>query len=204
MASILYTFTGDLGTSVYANITNKCNCSCTFCVRQKVAGLGDADELWHKTEPTIGQIKEAVESYNFDGFDTVVFCGYGEPTCVLDKLIESATYVKSVYGLSTRLNTNGLGSLQAGYDIVPRLAEVFDAVSISLNAPNAEEYRRIVRPAFDDAFAGMLSFTRRCSELIPDVAMTVVDILPDEDIKASKMLAASCNARLRVRHYSPN
>ena len=57
MADILYTYKNQ----VYANITNQCDCSCTFCVRTTKDSVGDADTLWHKTEPTLKDIIKAIE-----------------------------------------------------------------------------------------------------------------------------------------------
>ena len=43
MADILYTYKNQ----VYANITNQCNCRCTFCIRSHEDGVGDAETLRH-------------------------------------------------------------------------------------------------------------------------------------------------------------
>ena len=179
MADILYTYKNQ----VYANITNQCNCRCTFCIRSHEDGVGDAETLWHKKDPTVDEIKQAMDSFDFTGFRQLVFCGYGEPTCALDTLIETARYAKETFGLAIRVNTNGLANLQYGENIVPRLAKVVDTISISLNAPDAEAYSKVSRPRFDHAFEGLLDFTVKCKELIPHVKLTVVDILAPEDIE---------------------
>ena len=198
MADILYTYKNQ----VYANITNQCNCRCTFCIRSHEDGVGDAETLWHKKDPTVDEIKQAMDSCDFTGFRELVFCGYGEPTCALDTLIETARYAKETFGLAIRVNTNGLANLQYGENIVPRLAKVVDTISISLNAPDAEAYSKVSRPRFDHAFEGLLDFTVKCKELIPHVKLTVVDILAPEDIKASQELAKSLGVDLRIRKYS--
>lgn len=198
MADILYTYKNQ----VYANITNQCNCRCTFCIRSHEDGVGDAETLWHKKDPTVDEIKQAMDSFDFTGFRELVFCGYGEPTCALDALIETARYAKETFGLAIRVNTNGLANLQYGENIVPRLAKVVDTISISLNAPDAEAYSKVSRPRFDHAFEGLLDFTVKCKELIPHVKLTVVDILAPEDIKASQELAKSLGVDLRIRKYS--
>ena len=185
MADILYTYKNQ----VYANITNQCNCRCTFCIRSHEDGVGDAETLWHKKDPTVDEIKQAMDSFDFTGFRELVFCGYGEPTCALDTLIETARYAKETFGLAIRV-------------IVPRLAKVVDTISISLNAPDAEAYSKVSRPRFDHAFEGLLDFTVKCKELIPHVKLTVVDILAPEDIKASQELAKSLGVDLRIRKYS--
>ena len=198
MADILYTYKDQ----VYANITNKCNCRCRFCIRSHEDGVGDADTLWHKTDPTLEQIKEAMDAFDFTGYKELVFCGYGEPTCAIDNLVASAKYAKEKYGLSIRVNTNGLANLYYGKDVIPFLAQAVDSVSISLNAPTKEEYTRVTRPNFENAFEALLEFAEKCEKMIPQVKMTVVDVLPEEEIEASRELAESIGVELRVRRYA--
>ena len=59
----------------------------------------------------------------------------------------------------------------------------------------------VTRPQFENAFEGMLEFTRECGKKIAQVKMTVVDVLPDEDIEASRKLAESLGVELRVRKF---
>lgn len=197
MAEVLYTYQDH----VYVNLTNKCDCSCKFCIRSHHDGVGDADTLWHQKDPELEEIKAAMDAFDFAGRKELVYCGYGEPTCALENLIESARYAKEKYGLKIRLNTNGLGNLYHKKDIVPLLAEVVDSVSISLNAPNKEEYMDVTRPQFEDAFEGMLAFTEECGKMIPQVKMTVVDVLPEKDIEDSRKLAELLGVELRVRTF---
>lgn len=199
MADILYTYKNQ----VYVNLTNKCDCACTFCIRSHQDSVGDsADTLWHKTDPTLDEVVAALDAFDFTGYDELVYCGYGEPTCALDILIRSAEYAKEKYGVKIRVNTNGLANLYYGRDVIPELATVVDCVSISLNAPTAEEYTAVTRPKFDHAFEGMLEFAAECAKKIPDVRFTVVDVLPEKDIEASRKLAESMGIGLRVRRYA--
>ena len=198
MADILYTYKDQ----VYANITNKCNCRCRFCIRSHEDGVGDADTLWHKTDPTLEQIKEAMDAFDFTGYKELVFCGYGETTCALDNLVASAKYAKEKYGLSIRVNTNGLANLYYGKDVIPFLAQAVDSVSISLNAPTSEQYNEVSRPQLDNAFEGLLQFATECKGQIPSVKLTIVDVLPKEEIEACKKLAASLDIPLRIRKYA--
>ncbi len=197
MADILYNYAG----SVYANITNKCNCRCTFCIRFLTDGIGDADTLWHKENPSKEQVLEAIRNYDFEGRKELVFCGYGEPTCELDILLAAAKCAKEEKGLSLRLNTNGLGSAYNGRDIVPDLAEYIDSVSISLNAPTAEAYNKVTRPQLDNAYEEMKSFARRCKELIPEVKWSVVDVISDEEIEECRKISEEEGITLRVRNF---
>lgn len=54
MADILYVYK----TSIYANLTNKCPCRCTFCIRNNTDSVGSADTLWHKHDPSMADIKK--------------------------------------------------------------------------------------------------------------------------------------------------
>lgn len=198
MADILYTYKDQ----VYANITNRCNCRCRFCIRSHEDAIGDATSLWHKQDPTPQEIKEAMDAFDFHGYKELVYCGHGEPTCALETLIDTARYAKEHYGLSIRVNTNGLGSLQHGRDIVPELAQVVDCVSISLNAPDEAAYNDVTRPTLPGAYQAMLDFAVQAARQIPEVRFTIVDVLPEEEIQASKDLAASLHIPLRIRKFT--
>ena len=198
MAEILYTYKNQ----VYANITNKCDCRCRFCIRNTEDAVGDAENLWHKVDPTVEEIKKAMDEFNWTGYDELVYCGYGEPTCALDKLIDTAKYAKEKYGVKIRLNTNGLANLYHKTNIIPKLAGIVDTVSVSLNAPDKETYMDVTRPAFEDAFEGLQKFICDSKKIIPSVKVTVVDVLSSEDIEKSRLLAEKLGADFRVRKYS--
>ncbi len=198
MAKILYVYNDQ----VYANITNKCDCACTFCIRSQKDGIGDAETLWHKVDPTLEDIYVAIDAFDFTGYREFVFCGYGEPTCALDNLLASARYVKDKTGLPIRVNSNGLGNLYHKRDIIPELAEVVDSVSISLNAPNAEEYEKVTRPSFPNAYTAMLDFAEECGRLMKHTQLSIVDVLPAEDIAACQKIADERGVHLKVRKFS--
>lgn len=197
MTNILYTYNGQL----YANITNRCDCNCRFCIRSHKDNVGEAENLWFQEEPTMDEIKKAIDEFDFTGYDELVFCGYGEPTCALNHLLESAAYLKKKHPIQIRLNTNGLGNLYHKRNIVPELAKVVDRVSISLNAPTEEKYQEVSRPQFEHAFEGLLEFAKLSKEAFSDTQLSVVDVLPIEDIEASQKLADELGIYLRIRPY---
>ncbi|SHJ81232.1 TIGR04100 family radical SAM protein [Hespellia stercorisuis] len=198
MADILYTYKNQ----VYVNLTNECNCRCTFCIRNQEDAIGEAENLWHKTNPTLEEVLEAMKQFDFTGYTELVYCGYGEPTCALDILLATAKYAKDTYGLTIRVNTNGLGNLYHGRNIVPELAGAVDAVSISMNAPDAEGYMKVTRPKYPDAYEKMLEFASLCRDSIPSVKLSVVDVLPEEDIAECRRKADAIGVELRVRHFT--
>ena len=197
MADIIYTYKNQ----VYANITNKCDCACTFCVRTYHDGIGESKNLWHKKNPTVEDVKAAIDAFDFTGYEEFVFCGYGEPTCEIDMLIEVAKYVKEKTGLRIRVNTNGLGNLYNKRDIVPDLAQVIDSISISLNAPDAESYNKVTRPQFENAYEALLDFAESCNKVIPKTQLSIVDVLSPEDIKKCQEIADSRGIHLRIRKF---
>ena len=198
MADILYTYKKQ----VYANITNRCNCNCRFCIRHHADSVGETDMLWHEKEPTLEEIKKAIDEFDFTEYDELVYCGYGEPTCALENLIASAAYVKDRCRVKIRLNTNGLANRCYGRNVIPDLAQVVDSVSISLNAPTAEKYQSITRPQYEGAFGDMLAFATMVKEAGIDVKFSVVDILTEEEIKECRALAEKMGITLRVREYA--
>ena len=78
-----------------------------------------------------------------------------------------------------------------------------DIISISLNASDAKAYDEITRPSFKgvNCFEEMLSFAKRVKEFVPEVMLTVVDIIGEEEIKKSQAVADSVGIHLRVREY---
>ena len=46
----------DLNGSLYANITNKCPCNCSFCIRHNDETVGENESLWLEHEPTVDEI----------------------------------------------------------------------------------------------------------------------------------------------------
>ena len=187
---------------VYLNITNKCPCACTFCIRSKKDAIGDASNLWLNHNPSFEEVKAAIDAFDFNGYNEIIFCGYGEPTNSFDVLVKTAQYIRSKLGIKIRVNTNGLGSLVNGRDISAELCSNVDSVSISLNCSNKEDYLKTVRPKFGiDSFDEMLDFAKKCRALTENVALSVVDVIGEEEVKKKKKIAEGLNIPLRVRKY---
>ena len=199
MNNIVYTY----GNQIYLNITNACPCNCVFCVRNNTDGLGDMGSLWLEHEPSFEEIKEAIDNFDFNGYSDVVFCGYGEPTCALEKLLKTAKYIKDTKKTKIRLNTNGLSDLiNKSECTAERMEGLIDAVSISLNASDAEKYEKIVKPSFGiKSFDAMIKFTKDCQKYISDVKVTVVDTIGEEEIAKCRDLCKKNGIELKVRTY---
>lgn len=200
MADIIYTLEG----GTYFNITNKCPCNCAFCIRSKGDAVGDAERLWFDKEPTIDEIKAAIDNYDFSNVNEAVFCGYGEPTNALDNLLEAARYVKAKKpGIKLRINTNGLSDLINERPTAKEICSVIDIISVSLNNPDSEQYDKITRNIFKGkAFDAMIKFTKECVACGNEVHMTVVDVISKENIEKSREICESLGAKFVLRSFA--
>lgn len=190
------------GKSVYVNLTNRCPCSCTFCLRQ-TKEMQESNSLWLKEEPTVDEVIKEFQKYDLNDFKEVVFCGFGEPMERVDDVIQIADVLKLYRkDLPIRINTNGLGNLIHQRDITPLLKGCIDIVSISLNAPDAKEYLELTRNKFgNESFQAMLDFAKECLKYVPHVVMSVVDIIGQEKIEKCQKICDDIGVKLRVRPF---
>lgn len=196
-----------VGEALYVNLTNRCPCACEFCIRRNGAGVYGSDSLWLEREPTVGEVMGALAAAGPSRWREVVFCGYGEPTERLDELLEIARRLKTGrFAPPIRVNTNGLAYLIAGRPTAARFAGLVDAVSISLNAPTAEEYDRLCHPRWGlRAYDAMLNFASEVRLHVPRVVLTVVatpDLTPERR-RACEAVCARVGVPLRVRAFTP-
>ena len=199
----MVTITYPVKTGIYVNMTNRCPCACTFCLRHNGEGIYGSDSLWLDREPTVQEVCDSIDTWDLSKYNEIVFCGYGEPTERLYDLLEVAKYIKSKSDIKIRINTNGLADLIWNEKTAPKLEGLIDTVSVSLNATNKEEYLKVVRPKFGiDSYDAMLNFTKDCSKYVPNVVMTVVDVVTSkEEQKICGKICESVGAILRVRPY---
>lgn len=192
---------------LYVNLTNRCPCACEFCLRKNGPGVQGSDSLWLEREPTREEAIAAVDAANPAQYAELVFCGYGEPTERLDVLLEIAAWFRMAYPeVPIRVNTNGLSDLIAGEPTAHRFKGLVDTVSISLNAPTAEEYVALCRPKFGAAaYPAMLKFAEEVKRYVGKVILSVVgtDALTPEKETACRRIAASLGITLRVRRFVP-
>ena len=188
-----------IGKSLYLNITNRCTNNCRFCVRKLSPGVAGYD-LQLDEEPSVEEIIDAVGDTS--AYDEVVFCGYGEPLLRLDAVKEISRWIKD-RGTPVRVNTNGLANLFHGRNIVPELAGLVDAISVSLNAENPDQYAAICSPVYGkDSYPAVVEFIKECKNHIPWVQVSVVDV-PEVDLDRCRAAARELGVNFLVRHYNP-
>ena len=67
---------------------------------------------------------------------------------------------------------------------------------------NVEEYNKVTRPTFDNAYEAMLDFSKECNRMIMHTQLSIVDVLPEEDIKTCQQIADERGIHLKIRHFS--
>ena len=189
----------EFGDSIYINLTNECSNSCDFCIRNFKEGVGGS-ELWLEHEPSAEEVERALEKYDLSKYRAAVFCGFGEPTCAFDRMLEVAGWLKA-RGVHTRVNTNGQANLINGItDAAARMAPVIDSVSVSLNASTAEKYQESCHSRFgEEGYTAMLDFVRDCVRAGIDTTVSVVDLIGEREVAACGKIADNLGAKYRVR-----
>jgi GTP 3',8-cyclase len=218
-----------LGRSLYLNISSSCTLACTFCPKFRSwelesaraeggpinLGLGsfkpDAQmivdaALMARGDPFVSAadvlaVQESGELWltPLDCFEEVVFVGFGEPTQRWTLLLQTAERLRDLGARRLRLDTDGLASLRQGRDVVPELAEQFDAVSVSVNAQDPATYIRYCPNRYGEAaWKAAWLFLRTAAKSIPWVRGTAVD-LPGVDAERCRRLCESLDASFQLR-----
>lgn len=188
--------------NIYVNLTNRCPCACTFCLR-KTKKMAKTNSLWLEREPEVSEVITEFESLDLNEFNEVIFCGFGEPTERIYDIVKIAEYLKKRRPeILIRINTNGLSDLMYKTSTAHLFKELMDTVSISLNAPNAEEFLEITQNKFGiESFEAMKKFALDCKNYVPNVVLTVVDCIGEEEIKKSQAVCDELGVALRVRAF---
>jgi TatD family-associated radical SAM protein len=196
--NIAYVYGGKL----YVNTTNRCTNKCKFCIRFTPSGVDHID-LWLEREPTTDEIYNALKNADYEKYGEIIFCGYGEPFMRFDDIMEVCRRIKAESNVKIRVNTNGHANRIANRDVTPEMKGLVDTISISLNAKSAKEYNDIcVCDYGEDGFYEMLDFAKKAKEYVPEVVLSVVDVLPKEDIDACRKITEDVGVTFRVREYS--
>lgn len=192
-----------LGDALYLNITSACTLACVFCpkIRDDDFTVG-AYDLRLERSPSADEIWSAARAVGLEGRSEVVFTGFGEPTRRLEVLLELIRRLEAAGVSRIRLDTDGLASLREGRDVPPLLAAAgLDAVSISLNAPDAATYARVCPSRYgESAHEAVKAFIRSAVRSIGEVAASAV-ALPGLSEKDCRAVAEALGARFRWRPY---
>ncbi len=184
--------------SLYLNLTNRCSNRCTFCAKNK-SFIVKGHDLQLEREPEAQELIAAVDDPQ--KYQEIVFCGFGEPLLRLDTVKVVATELKK-RGARIRIDTDGQANLVHGRNILPELKGLVDAISISLNAENAEKYQRLCRSPFgEEGYRGILEFIRQAKKVVPEVIATVID-MPGVDVQACRRIAEEeLGVKFKVRAF---
>ena len=192
-----------LGDALYLNLTSACTLACTFCpkIRDGDFSVGGFD-LRLSRAPSLEQVWRAAREAGLEGRAELVFTGLGEPTRRLAVLHELTRRLKRAGVSRVRVDTDGLACLREGRHVGPELLEAgVDAVSVSLNAPDAVTYARVCPSRFGErAWHACREFIEECAALGIEVAASCV-ALPGLSREACRLEAERLGARFRWRPY---
>jgi TatD DNase family protein len=119
----------------------------------------------------------------------------------LDLVKKVASYLKK-RDITVRVNTDGQANLVHGRDILPELSGLVDAISVSLNAADAETYQKICQSEFGEAgYEALKTFLLEAKMHIPTVTATAVT-LPEIDIEKCRAVAEELGVEFRERVYN--
>ena len=190
-------FTYKIGSSLYVNVTNRCNADCVFCDRKGEAVIKGYNLKMSKAdEPDVKVYLEEIGDPT--KYDEIVFCGYGEPTIRWDVVKKIAEDVK-LNGGKTRINTDGHGNFINKRDITPELHGLIDTVSISLNSTDPDQYAKLMR-VDRSMHAEMLDFAKKAKEYT-HVVLSIVGLSSVDSEKAKRFVTDEVGVDFREREY---
>lgn len=189
--------------NLYVNMTNRCPCSCTFCLRQTKDEMNHSGSLWLEREPSVEEVIAEFDKFDMSKYKELVFCGFGEPTERLEDLLKVAAYAKEKFNIAIRINTNGLSDLIHGKDTAPMYKGLIDIISISLNTPDSEEYLKLTRSKFGiQSHGAMLRFAENVRKYVPKVILSTVETtISREEEKQCREICDRIGVTYRIRAF---
>jgi len=189
--------------ALYLNLTGACTLACTFCpkIRDDSCLVGGFD-LRLVRNPPADEVWQAALHEGLEGRSEVVFTGFGEPTVRLPVLLDLARRLRAAGVRRVRVDTDGLSMLRTGRDTPAELAAAgVEAVSVSLNAPDAATYARLCpSPYGERAWHAVVEFLERCAQCLPETTATAVEV-PGLDVETCRRIAQRLGVRFRARPY---
>jgi len=147
--------------SLYLNITNRCTNACTFCPKRhdyRVKGhllkIAAGSRPRRKRSPKSGtrRVERRDRLLRLRG-----------PLLRLP-MVKGDRGGTEARGARVAVNTDAAGESRPRRNILPELAGLVDALSVSLNAPDATTYTGSAEPVREASFAALLDFLREGPE----------------------------------------
>ncbi len=174
-----------------------CNWNCVYCQLGRTRPIINERKEYFPSEDIVGQVKEAIARHQSGEIDWITFVGSGE-TMLHSKIGWMICEIKTYTKLPVAVITNG--SLLYLSEVREELATA-DAVLPSLDAGNAELYRKINRPhpklTYEMLVGGLRTFSQEyqgklwvevmlvrglndTEEALKEIAAVLGEIKPDE------------------------
>lgn len=200
---IVMTILYEVHNGLYVNMTNRCPCECSFCLRRDKGSRSLYGNLWLEHEPTVDEVKTEFEKRDLTKYDEIVFCGFGEPSERLYDIFEVCDYLRTKTDLPIRINTNGMANLIWGKNTAPDFKGRIDVVSTSLNTPNRERYYEITKCRYGiKSFEAMLEFAGEVKNYVDKVILsTVATTISHEEEEQCAEICRNLGVTYRIRPF---
>ena len=204
--SVVYEYNNNL----YVNITNRCPNRCVFCIKFKWGMMYRGYNLKLEKEPSPSDVISMIDDmFKKRSYSEIVFCGYGEPLMRWDCVREICQSIRSGKcssvdkNIKIRINTNGMGNIINGRNILPEMEGIVDSLNISLNSVNREKWYEIMMPHREfekGSFEDVVNFVIEAKKYVKEVVITAVD-LRGVDVDEVRRFANSIGVGFRLRPY---
>lgn len=206
------------GNILYVNLIAKYSCinDCLFCSRPRTKeDIGKANIYEKKADsflylpnsPSIDEIMESIDKEIKKDDEELAIIGLGEPLIYFPKVIEVIKKVKENYKIKTRIDTNGL--IKCMFDNPTQKLEKagLDEIRISLNETNKEDYNKLCRPRFKNAYKKLIEFVKECNNSTIDTYVSfVIDFIKSKSREEYTNYALSLGRKkenIILRKYVP-
>ncbi len=174
-SNITYRFSTPVypGNILYVNMVSNYSCTneCTFCSRPKnkkdfgketIYEQKARTSLYLKKSPSIIELKKEIQKNIKKDDKELAIIGLGEPLLYLPKVLQVIKFVKTKYNIKTRVDTNGLANC-TNKNLAKSLKTAgLDEIRISLNAINEQNYNKLCKPKYKNAFPKLIEFVKAC------------------------------------------
>ncbi len=188
---------------LYVNMTNRCPCECSFCLRQDKGSKSLYGNLWLEREPSVEEVIAEFEKRDLSKYNEIVFCGFGEPSERLYDIFKVCDHLRKMTSLPIRINTNGMADLIHGKSTAPDFKGRIDVVSISLNTPDRERYYDLTKCRYGiESFDAMLKFAGEVKKYVEKVVLSTVatTITAEEELQCAE-ICRRLDVTYRIRPF---
>lgn len=179
---------------LYVNLIGnyKCINNCRFCSRprtKKDIGKPNIYEkkansfLYLKKSPSVKEVMNSIDKEVNNDVEEIAIIGLGEPLIYFPKVVQLIKKIKERYKVKVRIDTNGLVKFLFKNPAKQLRESGLDEIRISVNATNEEDYQKLCRPPYKNAFKKIVEFIKDCLKERIDTRISFIIGFKDREVK---------------------